>query len=346
MANSCREPGDGAVELDSEKVNKHMNISKSLSSFGLSLLLAACPAMPALAQTPPTVLHSSTSPDGLLTLVLSAANPSDAVGVNNTYTWTAINSSSTVTLTGVVLGSHWGDYCPGCVSPQGPTLISLAPGCAGQGAADIPPDAHFGAWCTPLTGVTLAPGQSVSGSVTLRPGSGGPPDYGVYSAYNDPVTGVQHFAIPRLTQNNVVAPVATDIQIMGAASTGSPSVGSTFTYTYQVKNAGPWGTYGGIILVDTLPASLAFVGSSMTVVSAITGLSSEIHPCSAVGQTVTCPLFDMQNGGATGQATVVLTVAASNVAQQIVNTATVHTVLPQTDSNLPNNSVTVTVTTR
>jgi len=34
-----------------------------------------------------------------------------------------------------------------------------------------------------------------------------------------------------------------------------------------------------------------------------------------VGQTVTCPLLDMQNGGATGQATVVLTVAASSVAQ-------------------------------
>lgn len=322
-----------------------MNLSKSLSTFALSLLFAVCPANPGFAQTGPTVLQTATSPDGLLTLVLSAANPSDTVGVNNTYTWTAVNSG-TVTLTGVVLGSHWGDYCPGCVSPPGPTLISLAPGCAGQGAAEIPPDAHFGAWCTPLTGVTLAPGQSVSGSVTLRPGSGGPPDYGVYTAYNDPVTGVQHFAIPRLTQSNVVAPSPTDIQITGAASTGSPTVGSTFTYTYQVKNAGPWGTYGGIIVVDTLPASLTFVGSSMTVVSPSTGLSAEITPCSAVGQTVTCPLFDMQNGGLTGQATLVLTVTASSVAQQIVNTATVHTVLPQTDSNLANNSTTVIVTTR
>jgi uncharacterized repeat protein (TIGR01451 family) len=216
----------------------------------------------------------------------------------------------------------------------------------GQGADEIPPDAHFGVWCTPLTGVTLTPGQSVSGSVTLRPGSGGPPDYTVYSAYNDPITGVQHFAIPRITQASVVAPAATDIQITGAASNGAPPVGSTFTYAYQVKNAGPWGTYGGIIFVDTPPASLTYVGSFGTFVSPSTGQPVEAQVCSAVGQTITCPLSDMQNGGTTGQATITLTVTASSVAQRIGSTASVHTVLPQTDSNSANNSVTVTVTTK
>jgi uncharacterized repeat protein (TIGR01451 family) len=302
--------------------------------------------VPGRAQVAPTVLQTATSSDGLLTLVLSSSNPSDAIGVNNTYTWTATNSGA-VTLTGVVLGSHWGDYCPGCSSPSGPTLISMAPGCAGQSANESPEQiAHFGVWCTPITGVMLLPGQSVSGSVTLRPGTGGPPIYGVYTGYNDPITGVQHFAIPRLTQTNLVAPAATDVQITGSASNGAPPAGSTFTYTYQVKNAGPWGTYGGIILVDTLPSSLTFVDSSITLVSPTTGLPAVLHLCSTVGQTVTCPLFDMQNGGATGQATVVITVAASRLAQQIVNTATVHTVLPQTDSNLANNSITVTVTTK
>lgn len=308
-------------------------------------LFALSTVTPARAQTA-TLLQSATSPDGVLTLTLSSANPSDAVGINNTYTWTATNSGA-VTLTGVVLGSHWGDYCSGCISPSGPTLISMAPGCAGQSANEIPEKiAHFGVWCTPTGGVTLLPGQSVSGSVTLRPGTGGPPIYGVYTAYNDPVTGAQHFGIPRLTQTNLVAPAATDIQVAGAASTGAPQAGSTFTYTYQVKNAGPWGTYGGIVLVDTLPSSLTFVDSSISVVSPTTGQTALLHPCSAVGQTVMCPLFDMQNGGPTGQGTVVVTVAASGVAQQILNTATVHTVLPQTDSNLANNSVTVTVTTK
>lgn len=325
-------------------------ISKILSNAivaAAALLLAVSTATPLRAQTASTVLQSSTSPDGLLTLVLSSTNPSDAVGVNNTYTWTATNNSATVTLTGVILGSHWGDYCPGCVSPLGPTLISLAPGCGGQSPAEFPEAiAHFGVWCTPATGVTLLPGQSVSGSVTLRPGTGGPPNYGVYTGYNDPITGSQHFAIPRITQTNVVAPAATDIQLTGTASNGAPPAGSTFTYTYQVKNAGPWGTYGGIVFVDTLPAPLTYVSSSLTVLSSSTGQPVEVPFCSAVGQTVMCPLFDLQNGGATGQVTITLTVTASSVAQQIVNTASVHTVSPQTDSNLANNSTTVIVTTK
>src|SRR4029077_4454142 len=127
--------------------------------------------------------------DGLLTLVLSSTNASDTAGVDNTYTWTAINNSQTIALTGGTLGSHWGDWGGGFnCTPPGPTLIST-PGCAVQGVNDIPSDAHFGVWCTPFTGVTLLPGQSVSGSLTLRPGAGGPPDYTVYSLYNNPKTG-------------------------------------------------------------------------------------------------------------------------------------------------------------
>src|SRR5262249_20211175 len=142
-----------------------------------------------------TLLQSATSSDGLLTLELWSTNPSDAAGVNNMYTWTAINNSTTTSLTGVILGSHWGDWCGrGDCTPPGPTLISIAPGCAGQGASEIPLDAHFGVWCTPTAGVTLPPGASISGSVTLRPGSGGPPDYGVYTGYDDPVSGVLQFA--------------------------------------------------------------------------------------------------------------------------------------------------------
>ena len=59
-----------------------------------------------------------------------------------------------------------------------------------------------------------------------------------------------------------------------------------------------------------------------------------------------CPIPDMQNGGLSGQATIVITVSASSVAQQIVNTASVHTVRPQDDVNTANNSVTVSVTTK
>ena len=321
-----------------------------------ALVATACvvlgAAMAPRAHAAPTVVGTSTSPDGLLTLVLTSSNPSDTAGVDNTYTWTATNNSPTITLSGVVLGSHWGDWCGGgnCF-PTGPTIVSIAPGCSGQSAADFPEEiADAGVWCSAATGTTLAPGASISGSVTVRPLSAGPADYGVYSGYDDPVTGVLHIAIPRITQTGVVAPVPTDIQLKGAASNGSPAAGSTFTYTYEVKNAGPWGTYGGIVFVDTLPDSLTYVSSVATFsfVPLATGQPTSVSVpfCSAVGQTVMCPLEDLRSVGPFNQATVAITVAASGVPQQIVNTATVHTVLPQADSNAANNSSTVTVTTK
>jgi uncharacterized repeat protein (TIGR01451 family) len=311
-------------------------------------VLAACAAAPAAAQTGPILLQQQTSSDGLLTLSLYSANPSDAVGVNNTYTWVATNNSGTSSLTGVVLGSHWGDWCGGgqC-NPPGPTQVSLAPGCGGQSPSEFPVAvAKFGVWCTPTTGVTLLPGQSVSGSVTLRPGAGGPPNYTVYSGYIDPVTGAAHPVTPVIENSNVVAPAATDIQIGGSASTGSPAIGATYTYTYQIKNAGPWATWGGVIFVDTLPDSLVYVSSSVEVFSQLLNQTIAVNKCTVVGQTVTCPLGELQNGGLMGQSTVTVTVEAPSVPQQIVNTASIHTVLPQTDSNNANNSVAVTVTTK
>ncbi len=312
------------------------------SAMAVAALLALYTATPARAQAP-AVVQSATSSDGLLTLVLSSANESDTAGLNNTYTWTAVNNSQTIALTGVTLGSHWGDWCGGFnCTPPGPTLIS-APGCAAQGPDEIPFDAHFGVWCTPIAGVTLLPGASISGSVTIRPGAGGPPDYTVYSLYNDPKTGAVLIPpnAPVIAHNTVVAPAATDIQIKGAASNGAPPAGSNFTYTFQVRNAGPWGTYGGVAFVDTLPASLTYVSSSVSPLSALKGLS-----CSVQVQTVTCPLNELQNGGTSGQATITLTVVASSAPQQIVNTASVVTVLPQTDSNTANNSATVSITTK
>lgn len=93
--------------------------------------------------------------------------------------------------------------------------------------------------------------------------------------------------------------------------------------------------------MDTLPASLTYVSSSVSPLSALKALA-----CSVQGQTVTCPLNEMQNGGTSGQATITLTVLASGAPRQIVNTASVDTVLPQTDSNAANNSATVSVTTK
>src|SRR5215471_14975231 len=119
-------------------------VTNFTDAIAAAILFAVCTATPAGAEVAPTVLQTKISADGLLTLVLSSTNPSDAVNVNNTYTWTATNNSNTITLTGVILGSHWGDYCvntPGAsilsstcpvAPPEGPTLVSLASGCGGQ----------------------------------------------------------------------------------------------------------------------------------------------------------------------------------------------------------------------
>jgi len=282
-------------------------------------------------------LGSTTSSDGYITVTLSSVLGQDTTGVNDSFTWSAHNNSPSLSISGVTLGSSWGDYCGGTCTPSTPTLIALGPGCAGQGAADIPPSAKFGAWCTPLTGVTLAPGGTVSGTVTLRPGSGGPRNYIVYSLYNDPITGQQKGLSGGTTihDRNVIAPASVDEQLAGSASTGSPVVGTTFSYNFQIKNAGPWGTFGGVTFTDVLPTSVAYVGYTA---------SSGII-CAAVGQTVTCVIPDQinQNGQSS---TISLTVKAPDAPQPILNTASVAFTSPQTDSNTANNTVTIAVTTK
>lgn len=279
-------------------------------------------------------IAAKTSPDGYITVTLSSALGQDVTGVNDTYLWSAHNNSPTFSISGVTLGSNWGDYCGGACTPATPTLISLGPGCAGQGASDIPPSAKFGAWCTPFTGVTLAPGATVSGTVTLRPGSGGPASYIVYSLYDDPITGQLKGLAGEATihDTNVIAPAAVDEQLTGSASTGSPAVGASFSYNYQIRNAGPWGTVGGVTFTDVLPAGLTYVGYAAT-----RGIL-----CGAVGQAVTCQIPDQlnQNGQSS---TISLTVTAPNTAQPIVNGASIAFTSPQTDSNPANNTLAIAV---
>jgi uncharacterized repeat protein (TIGR01451 family) len=141
-------------------------------------------------------------------------------------------------------------------------------------------------------------------------------------------------------------------------------VGSEFTYTYQIRNGGPLGTFGGIIFQDVLPASLNFV--SVTVEEAaidqttgqeqvfVTTNTNPLNaPCSLVvnpdqTKSLVCILQDLTLGGVANAAKIVLTVSAPGPAGLISNTATVHfnPLVPQQDLNPNNNSVTVNVTTR
>ena len=239
-------------------------------------------------------------------------------GVNNTYTWTATNVSA-ATLSGVGLGSNWSNS-----DGSAPIIKALGPGCANQSANDIPPNAALGIWCGSLTGVSLAPGASVSGWATIEDPVAGPVRYNLYSLYTEPQGAV--FTVVNDTESAGAGPV--DLQITGSSNNGSPHLDSSYTYTYQVKNAGPWSTSGGVSFTDVLPASLTFVNATTS-----TGAC-------AGGQTVSCALGDLANGA---HATVAITVTAPSTAQSIVNTASAGLSDPQSDTNVNNNAVTVTV---
>ncbi len=124
-----------------------------------------------------------------------------------------------------------------------------------------------------------------------------------------------------------IAPSPTDVQVGGFASNGSPPRGGDFTYTFQVKNNGPF-IADAVSFTDTLPTVLP-VGS----VTASSGAS-----CTVTGQTVSCDLGDMPVGS---QATIVIGTIAPADPQTIVNTASIASATP--DRNAANQSASVTV---
>ncbi len=127
-----------------------MRFAKTLFTAAIALGAIACAASDTVdsstrnaigkiseAATPPSpaslvVLASKTSPDGYITATMSSSTRQDTAGVNSTYTWSAHNNSSTLTISGVTLGSNWGDYCGSSCHPRTPRSSRSAPGCAGE----------------------------------------------------------------------------------------------------------------------------------------------------------------------------------------------------------------------
>ncbi len=100
-----------------------MQTMKYARKTSLILAIGLMFALAGAANAQMTLLQSKISKDGLITLELSSANPSDAAGVNNTYTWIVTNNSLTTTLNGVAAGSHWGDWCAGGKGVNGAVLL-------------------------------------------------------------------------------------------------------------------------------------------------------------------------------------------------------------------------------
>jgi uncharacterized repeat protein (TIGR01451 family) len=125
-----------------------------------------------------------------------------------------------------------------------------------------------------------------------------------------------------------VQPGPTDLQITGSSNNGSPPVGGTFNYTYQVKNNGPLPAFG-VTFDDPLPLSI-LLGSSLTV-------DNGTCTTSVVSNSVHC---DIGSLGA-GQQSDISFSATPTVAGAFGNTATVG--MTGDDIHPTNNSVTVTV---
>jgi len=203
-----------------------------------------------LGQT--TEALSVTTTHSGLAVTLSSSGPL-VQGVDNTYTWT-VQNISTSTISNIVVSSNWADH-----GGTNPIAKAMAPGCGAQSGTPL------GVYCGT---VTLAPGDSVAEWVVINAQKAGPVHYNAYGVYAMP-GGSIFFA--EVFDTESAAPGSVDLQISGSSNQGQPALGSNFTYTYRVKNAGPWATSGGVSFSDRLPDSLTFVSATTTAGSCTEG---------------------------------------------------------------------------
>jgi uncharacterized repeat protein (TIGR01451 family) len=116
------------------------------------------------------------------------------------------------------------------------------------------------------------------------------------TACGDDVSGIGRSAAgsPRLASGTVAT--GADLQVTGSSNAGSPTVNTAFTYTYQVKNAGPDSALN-VTFTDTLLS-----GSIATAVATDNGA-----PCVTTGPLVVCNLGSIKKGA---QTTIFMTAGA------------------------------------
>lgn len=238
---------------------------------------------------------------GSMTLTVSDTGPA-LVGQQQTFT--AVVTNPTAATIDNVFGVFSVFTFNGTVSSTKPSQGSCPRNGPGQFFCLFGPLAA-GASIT-VTSVVTPTG---AGTLTFASGAGGPNDN------TSDFTSID------------VAPVPIDIQVNGSASTGSPARGSSFFYTFQIKNSSPF-IADAATFTDTLPDVLPVNG----VVTALGG------NCTVTGQTVSCALGDMPGGS---QVVVFIQTTAPADPQIIVNTASIASATP--DRNAANNSVSVTV---
>ncbi len=285
----------------------------------------------------PAALAATATSSGGLTLSASSPDPVLA-GARTQYTVSVTNNTSsdfTFTDVGGSLPVSWtlngfgvNDDC----SRTNSNSIGIVRGPAFNCIWAIPGANGF-------TTETLSPSQTASWTFTATASS-----VGTYVAQlsasgsfasGGSVSNTLNFSVP-VSQGPAgggggggTAPAgSTDMQLTGSANTGSPALGSAFSYRFLDKNAGK-ADASNVTFDDPLPASVSGIS-----------VSTDTGTCS-LDTTVNTVHCDLGTVAAGKQATITVNAVAPSAAGAVTNTAS--TAFSGTDSNPANNSASVTV---
>jgi uncharacterized repeat protein (TIGR01451 family) len=238
--------------------------------------------------------------------------PPVIAGLASIYTITVTNTTSSP-MSNIALISEM---------PTGLTVKNIS-GCARIGG-----NQSLSVLCTMPN---LAPGASETATVSLLAST--------TSTFAIPFTADGGIPVPgvpgalqsideAVTLSVQVQPGPTDIQVTGSANNGSPPVGSSFNYTFQVKNNGPLPA-SGVTFDDPLPTAIS-VGNSVTI---------DDGTCTpnTVADSLHCDIGSL----AVGQQSDITVAATPTAAGVIGNTARV--AMAGADLHAANNNVTVVV---
>lgn len=266
---------------------------------------------------PSNAVTPTAPPQGAPDLAIAmTAGPAPNVGGNITYTIVVTNLGPSAAASVVVSDPI----------PIGATFVSAS---STQGVCSGPPG-FAGVQCLmsalPAGGsATITVTLTLTGTITVNSAS-----VQGFDSVGAPLADPNPLNNTATLTTQITAPTApTDIQVVGAAQNGGPAVGSTDTFTWQIKN-GQSATANQVTFSSTLPASLLFQSVAST-------LSTCDGPAPGTSGTITCVASSI-GGGQTMTVVVNVTVAASG-------TIPVHgsADFNGTDNNPANNSFTVTI---
>jgi len=274
-------------------------------------VLAAALGLPgSLMLASPALAESVTSPTGMVAMSVPAPV---VAGVASTYTLTVTNTTSAA-FTGPVGINAVGEM------PSGMTIHGI------RGCTNVIGGNESTSFNCSMP--NLAPGASETATFSLvasAPGSYQIP-FGAtgFQSINGGFQSVGDQAT--LTVN--AQPGPTDLQVTGSSNNGSPPVGSTFNYTFQVKNNGPLPA-AVVTFDDPLPAPIT-LGSTLTI-------DNGTCAADAAANSVHCDIGAL----GVGQQSTITFSATPTATGSFGNTATV--AMTGMDPHPANNSVTVTV---